>query len=231
MIAIYRHNLCRGSVFGTQTITTREDLHCVKLAALQCGNYIQIQRLTQRTWLLRSVKNRNLFHGIRNRCNQSFRAEWTIQTNFHHTNLSAGGLYHVIDSLLDGVINRTHRHDHMLSIWCTIIVEQLIIRTNLSVYLVHVLLHNPWQRIIIWVAGFSCLEENIRVLCRTSLARMIRIQSMFAERSNSIPVSHLSQVIIIPSFNLLNLVRSTETIKKVNKWNLTFNCRQMSHRA
>ena len=78
----------------------------------------------------------------------------------------------------------------MLGICCTIIVKQFIIRTDLCVYLVHIFLNNGRKCIIVRVAGFSCLEENIRVLSGTSLYRMIRIQRIFTERINGIHISH-----------------------------------------
>ncbi len=78
----------------------------------------------------------------------------------------------------------------MLSIRCTIVVEQLVIRTDLGIYLVHVFLNNRRKCIIVWVAGLSCLEEDIRVLSGTSLAGMIGIQRMLTELVNGVHISH-----------------------------------------
>ena len=117
----------------------------------------------------------------------------------------------------------------MLCVRCTVIVKQLVIRTGLGVNLVHVLLHNCRKSIIVWVAGLSCLEEDIRVLSGTSLAGIVGIQSMLAELGDGIPVSHLSQIIIIPCLNLLDLMGSAETVEEVNKRNFALDCSQMSH--
>ena len=117
----------------------------------------------------------------------------------------------------------------MLSVRRPIVIEQLVICAALRVNLVHILLHNSRQSVIIWVAGLSRLEENIRILSGTSLARMVGIQGMLAESGDRVPVSHLSQVVIIPGFDLLNLVRGTETIKEINKRNLALDGSQMSH--
>ncbi len=75
-----------------------------------------------------------------------------------------------------------------------------------------------------------CLEEDVRVLCRTSLAGMIRIQRMLTERIDRIHIRHLFQIFIIPSFDLLDLMGSTETIEEINKRKASFNCRKMCNR-
>ena len=94
----------------------------------------------------------------------------------------------VIDGLLDGIVYGTHGNDHMLSVSCAVVVEQLVIGTDLSVHLIHVFLNDGRKSVVVRVAGLSCLEENIRVLGRTSLARMVRVQSMCAELIDGIQI-------------------------------------------
>ena len=45
----------------------------------------------------------------------------------------------IVDGLFNGITYRTHSDDNMLCVWSTIVVEQLIVCTDLLVYLVHVL--------------------------------------------------------------------------------------------
>ena len=108
----------------------------------------------------------------------------------------------------------------MLSISSAVVVEQLIVSTNLGINLVHIFLNNCRKSVIVWVAGFSCLEEDIRVLSRASLAWMIWIQCMLAESIYSVHVNHFLKVLIIPGLNLLNLMGCTETVEEVDEWNL-----------
>ena len=115
----------------------------------------------------------------------------------------------------------------MLCVCCTIVVEQFVICAKFFIYFVHVFLYNCWQCIIVGVTCFSCLEEDIRVLSRTSLAWMIWIQSIFTECIDNVHICHIFQIFIIPCFNFLNFMRSTETVKEVNKRNFTFQSCQM----
>ena len=119
----------------------------------------------------------------------------------------------------------------MVSISCSIVVEKLVICTDLSINLVHVLLNNCRKCIIIWVTCLSCLEEDIRVLSRTSLAWMVRVKSMITECLDSIHISHILQVFIIPCLDLLDLMRSTESIEEVDKRNFAFDCSKMCNRS
>ena len=119
----------------------------------------------------------------------------------------------------------------MLSIGCAVVVEQLVIGTDLSVHLVHVLLNDGRKSIVVRVAGLSCLEENIRVLGRTSLARMVRVQSMCAELIDGIQISHFLQILIIPCLDLLDLVGGTETVEEVDERNFALDGCKVSNRC
>ncbi len=117
----------------------------------------------------------------------------------------------------------------MLRVSGSVVVKQLVIRTSLLVNFVHVLLNNSRKSVVIRVACLTGLEEDIRVLSGTSLARMVGIQGILTELGNRVPVSHLSQVLIVPGLDLLDLVGSAETVKEVDKGNLALNSRQMSN--
>ena len=100
------------------------------------------------------------------------------------------------------VLDRSHSDDDFLSILCSIIVKQFIICSNLSINFIHVLLNDCRHSIVVWVTCFSCLEEDIRVLSGTSLAWVIRIQSMFSEFINCVHIYQIFLIFIIPSLNL-----------------------------
>ena len=60
---------------------------------------------------------------------------------------------------------------------------------------------------------------------------MLWIQCVITECLDSVHVAHLSQISVIPNSNLLNLVRSTEAVEEVNKWNLALDCCEVSNRS
>ena len=87
-----------------------------------------------------------------------------------------------------------------------IVVEQLVISTDLSVNFVHVFLNYCRKSIVVWVTCFSCLEEDVRVLSGTSLTWMVRIQCVITECLDSVHICHIFQIFIIPCFDLLDLM-------------------------
>ena len=117
----------------------------------------------------------------------------------------------------------------MLCISSAVVIEQLVVRADLGVYLVHVLLNDSRKSIIVRIAGLSCLEEDIGVLSGTSVAWMVWIQSVLAECCNGIQISHILQILVIPGLDLLDLMRCTETVEEVDERNFALDCCQMSN--
>ncbi len=228
-IVIDCNDLCRRGVFGTKAITSGKDRRIVELRSLQRCNHIQVKRLAKCARLFGSVKNRNLFYRIRNRFDQCFCAERTVQTYLYHTNLPAC-CQQIVDGLLDGIAYGTHGNDHMFCIRSTIIVEQFITGSDLCIDLVHVLLNDRRKRIIIRITCLASLEEDIRVLSGTSLARMIRIQRIFSVCIDGIHVNHILQILVIPLLDLLDLMGGTESIEEIDERKTSLDRCTMSHR-
>ena len=63
----------------------------------------------------------------------------------------------------------------MLRIFGAVVVKQFVVGTDLSIYFVHVHLYNARKSIVVRVTCLTSLEENIRVLCRTFLGRVVRV--------------------------------------------------------
>ena len=222
-------NVLRRRVLGTETVATGEDRNVCKLGVAKCSDHIEVERLTDGTCLLGSVKHFDALHGLRKSLDQCLRAERTIQADLHKTDLLAL-LQQVIDGLLDRVVDGTHRDDNDFRILCAVVVEELIVRAELCIDLVHVVLHNLRQSVIVLVSRLVDLEEDVRVLRLALLLRVVRVQSLVAERLNCVEISHILQILVIPDLNLLNLVRSAETVEEVDERNSALDCCEMCDR-
>ena len=137
----------------------------------------------------------------------------------------------VIHCLLNGIADRAHCNHNILRIRRAIIVEGLIICAKAAVDLVHVVNGRLNGVVIVGVAGLACLEEDIRVLSGTAQYRMLRVQGAAAECVYCIPVKHFTQRLIIPNFDLLDLMRGAETIEEMQEGHAALNGGQMSHSA
>ena len=86
--------------------------------------------------------------------------------------------------------------------------------------LVHVVLYDSRNGIIVFVARFTVLEEHIGVLGSTASRRILGAESTLAEVAESVLVDKCGQILLVDSFDFLNFVRSAETVEEVNKRHL-----------
>ena len=137
----------------------------------------------------------------------------------------------VVDDLLGHVADGTHGHDNAVSIGCAVVVEQLIVGTQLGVDLVHVLLHHGGQLGVVLVAGLAVLEEDVAVLVGAAHMGMLGVQGMAAELSHGVHVAHILQILVVPHGDLLDLMAGAEAVEEVDERNLAGQGGQMCHGA
>ena len=88
----------------------------------------------------------------------------------------------------------THSHNHIRGLRIAIVVEEFIFTAGNLRNLSHIIFHNRRQLVVIIVNCFTGLEINIRILSSTTDNRVIRIQSAFAEFSNSFFIQQFFQI-------------------------------------
>ena len=227
-VVINRDDLCGCCILGTKTVTAAENFDILELGILESCNNIKEQRLADGAGLLCSVKNGDLLNSIRNRVNQSFRAERSVQVNFNDTDLAPCSVQ-IINCLFDRLVYRAHRDDDLLCIRSAVVVEQAVVCADLLVDLLHVLLDNGGHCVVVLVAGFTCCEEDIRVLSGTHLTGMVGIQSVVTELLNLLEIDEILEIFVIPNLNLLNFVRCAETVEEVDERKLSVYCSAVSN--
>ena len=214
-----------SGVFGTETVTAANNLSCYA-ALSECGNNVEVERFAEGAGFLGSVENSNLGSGLRKSCDELFSNERSVKTNFDKTNLFALSV-EVVDNFFNGVTYGAHSNDYAVSVFCAVLVEEIIVGADLCIDLAHVFFNDSGDRIVVGVASFSVLEEDIAVFSGAAESGVVRVESVCAECSNSVLVEHIFEVSVIPSFDLLDLVRSTETVKEVEEGNSALDCGKM----
>src|SRR5574344_327977 len=178
----YRNNLCRSCIMRTQTITATND-HWFVLYIIICTLYIQIQWFTFSSRFLCTVEYCNTLNRSRNRCQQMFYREWTIQVNTDHTYFFAISVQ-VINSLASCLRSRTHQDDHAVGVFSSIVREQVIFTTCAFTYFAKIFLYNFRNLVIIFVGCLTVCEECLRILSSTTCYRTLWCQSAVAETFN-----------------------------------------------
>ena len=118
--------------------------------------------------------------------------------------------------------------DHAFGIRSAIVVESFVVAAGQLVDLVHVVLDDGRQGVVVRVAGFAGLEEDVRVLGRAAQGRVVRATGCaFAESLDGIHVDELGQILVILDFDLLDFVRGAEAVKEMQERDAAFDCGEM----
>ena len=105
----------------------------------------------------------------------------------------------------------------------------MIVRAELLVHLVHVLLNDRRELVVGGVAGLAVLEEDVAVLVRTAVVRMLGVERVIAEGLDGVHVAHLGEVGVIPHGDLLDLMRGAEAVEEVQERNLALDGGEVRH--
>ena len=98
-----------------------------------------------------------------------------------------------------------------------------------SVDFVDVVFYDSRNCVVVFVARFTVLEEYVRVFVSTTSHRAIWIHSTLAEVGKCFTVQEWFQIFLFESLNLLDFVRSTETVEEVQEWNAALDSRKVSN--
>ncbi len=123
----------------------------------------------------------------------------------------------VVNDLLERVAEGAHADDDAGRVLGAVVVEQVIVGAELLVHLVHVVFDHVRQRVVSLVAGLAVLEEDVAVLVRAARVRVLRVEGVVAERLDGVHVAQLSEVVVVPNGDLLNLVGGAEAVKEVDE--------------
>ena len=229
-VSVNSDNVSGGGVLGTETIAACEYLYARELGVIESSENVEVEGLADGAGLLGSVENGDSLDGLGQLGNHILADEGTIQSDLEQTDLLACGV-EVVNNFLCAVADGTHRNDHVLCVSSAVVVEGLVVGADLLVDLVHVLDHDFGNSVIVLVAGFSCLEEDIVVLSGTAGNGVLRVEGASAESLYSVPVEHVSEVSIVPLLDLLDFVRGAEAVEEVQEGNSALDRGEVSNGA
>ena len=229
-VLIHSEHALGRRVLGAQTIAASHNGLIGDAGAGQSGDHVQVQRIAQSAGLLGAVQHRNLLGGGGDGGDQLVRAEGAVQADLHQADLLALGVQ-VVDDLLSHVADGAHGDDDAVRVGSAVVVEQLIVGTQLGVDLAHVLLDDLRQSVVVLVGGLAVLEEDVAVLVGAAHGGMLGVQSALAEGLNGVHVHHLGQILVVPDGDLLDLVGGAEAVEEVDEGDAALDGGQVGHRS
>ena len=234
---VVEHGLdhARGKLFGRQTVTAADNFRHVADFAVgeslsQRGNDVKVQRFADRTGFLGTVEDGNDLDRLRQSLQERLFRERTIQVNFQNAQFGAFGVQ-VVDGFFHRFGARTHNHDNLFGISRADIVDDMILTAGNLGKLVHFFLNDAFYLVIVRIAGFAALEEDVRVLRGTADNRSFRTQSVFGVEGIVHTLEHCSQIVVGKHFDFFDFVRSAETVKEVHERNARTQSRSLGDRG
>ncbi len=222
-----RNDLRRCNIFGSQAVPAAVNVRAV-VAVGKNGAHVFIQRFALRTGLFGAVQHSQCADGLRQSTQKIGRRKRAEQPNLKITDFAAL-LLQEIDDFLRCAADRAHGNDYIFCIRCAVIIEKMVVAPGDPADFTHVLFHNVRDSLVIAVGCLTRLEVDIRVLDRAALNGVIRVQGVRTERFQGLLVHQGPQVFVIHDFNLLDLVRSAEPVKEMQKRDAALNGSQMRH--
>ena len=123
---------------------------------------------------------------------------------------------------MGGVGARTHHDDHALGIGCAGVVEQVIGTAYDLGKLGHDRLDFIRAGVVIRIAGFARLKEDVGVLRAAPQHRMIRRKRALAVLEDTIHIDEGAHVVFGEHFDFVDFMRSAEAVKKMQEGDAGF---------
>ena len=217
----------RREFFARETKTAGGKFDVGAADFFQSGADVEVERFCRGTRFLRAVENGDGFHAGRESGGKSVDVERTIEADFDETDFFAFS-DETFDSFFDDTAAGAHHDDDVFGIRSTNEVKQMILTAGDLGEFVHVLLDDAGDRVVVRVARFASLEEDVRVLRGTADDRAIRIQRTFANFLDQGRVDHGGDLFVRHLVDAVDLVGDTETIIEMEERDAGFHRGRMS---
>ena len=112
---------------------------------------------------------------------------------------------------------RSHDNNHLLRIFGSDVIEQVVLASYNLGELVHRLLYDLRNDQIIFIHRLPALEINVGILRRAANHGPVRRKSPHLMPGNEVFIDHRTHIIQCQLFDLLHLMTCPETIEEVQK--------------
>ena len=223
-----------GELLGAQAVTAAVGLGIgdLKPAVLHGiadgGAHVGVEGLANGAGLLGAVEHGELLHALGERGGEGLDVEGAIEAHLDHADLLALR-DELFDDFLDGLAAGAHDHDHVLGVRGANIVEEVVLAAGELGQLVHVLLNDGGDGLVVLVDGLAALEVNVRVLGGAAHGRRLGVEAAGAEGVDGILVNHLADDFLGDLLDLLHFVGGAEAVEEVHKRHLRLKGGGMRH--
>jgi hypothetical protein len=125
----------------------------------------------------------------------------------------------VLDRFLHGFRGRTHHDDDAIGIGCTDVFKESVLAAGELRELVHRVLHHIGGGLVVFVDRLASSEVDVGILAGSANLRAFRAESTPSVGMHEVGRYHLPHDVVAEFLDLLDFVRSAETVEKMQKRN------------
>ena len=210
-------DLGRAGILGGEAIAAADEQRGFVAQVGDDALHIEVERFAQGTRFLGAVEDGDTLGRLRQGTEEILGRERTIQADGDQAELLAARFSQIVDGLLDGLADGAHGDDDVFGIRCAIVVEWQVVAAGQFADLTHIAGDDIGNGIIIRVAGFAGLEEDIRVLVGTAGDRLVRIEGFGAELREGLVAHERTEIFRFEHLDLLDLVGCAEAVEEMHE--------------
>ncbi len=196
----------------------------------QYGLDILVERFAQCTRFLGPIKDSDLLNAFRQDCQEVFRGERTVETDFDQAHFFTEAV-EVFDCLLSNFDAGTHCNDYPLSIGGAVVIKGLVVASCQGTNLFHNFLYDTRHSQVVGVSCFTALEVDIWVLSRTPEFWAFGAHCPCSKLCNCFFVKEGFHFFVVNHIDLLDLMGCAEAIEEVDERNTSLNGSNVCHQS
>lgn len=222
---------CRREFFRREAIATADDFWHIRAddfapAFGHGSDDIQIERFAQRASFFRAIQDGDRFDRFGERRQDGFCVERTIQMDGEDTRFFAFCI-ESIDGFVSGTDSRPHENHDAIGIGGTVVFEDVILTTREFCESIHRFFDDTGDGVVVGIARFASLEEDIGVLRRAADGRVFGRESAIMASNDEVFVDECTRIFERQIVDFVDFVRRAEAVEEVEERNARFERRHL----
>ena len=221
----------RGELFGGQTITAADDLGLSGAddgfpGFGHGGDDVEVEGLAEGSGFLGAVEDGDGFGRLGERGQEILGVERTIEVDGEDADLFAFGIEGVA-GLVHGADGGTHEDDDAIGVRGAVVFKEVILAAGLFGEAIHGFLDDAGNGVVVGIACFASLEEDVRVLSGAADGGVFGRQAAIVVGLDEVLIDEGARVVKAEEVDAVDFVGCAEAVKEVKEGHAGFERRHL----